>query len=164
MKKTIQKTSRFPSLSKIVFFLRSWSAPGQCPMTVLIFFFRFFDFWTKMVAKRDPKQVTLSLGNGTKTLPKRSQNASATQPRFFIDFAWILGPIFIDFWWFWDPFWIVFFAASPFSPFPKYLPTKTDSPVSSQGWGGLRPALTMTFGIPFNIDFSIFFQNGESVK
>ena len=31
------------------------------------------------------------------------------------------------------PFWIVFFAGSPFSPFPKYLTTNLDSPVSPRG-------------------------------
>ena len=67
-----------------------------------------------------------------------------------------MEPIFIDFWCFWVPFWIVFFAGSPFSPFPKYLPTNTDSPVSPQGCGGQRSALTMTFEVLFASDVQCF--------
>ena len=48
MKKPSKKQDVFRASQKS-FFLRSWSAPGQCPMTVFIFFFGFFDFWPKMV-------------------------------------------------------------------------------------------------------------------
>jgi len=57
-----------------------------------------------------------------------------------------------------------FLVGSPFSPFPKYLTTKPDSPVSP--WGAAVNALrlqldafldqkTLTFGIPFGIDVFI---------
>ena len=42
-----------------------------------------------MVAKWCPKRITLLAGEPPKTLQKRSKIASATQPRLFIDFAWI---------------------------------------------------------------------------
>ena len=47
MKKPSQKRDVFRASQKS-FFLRSWSAPGQCPMTVFIFFSRFFDFLAKI--------------------------------------------------------------------------------------------------------------------
>ena len=74
--------------------------------------------------------------------------------------------------WFGLSFWVHFDSIfRPFSllvrrfrRFPNTYSPHTDSPVSPQGCGGLRPALTMTFGLPFDIVFSIFFKNGESVK
>ena len=50
-------------------------------------------------------------------VPERIKIASATQPRFFIDFASIRGPIFLDFDDFGHHFGLLF-AVSPFSAFP----------------------------------------------
>ena len=160
MKKPSKKQDVFRASQKS-FFLRSWSAPGQCPMTVLIFF-SFFRFLAENGRQRGPNWVTAFVRFGTrsapKTLPKRICDGTSIFHRFYMDF----GPHFHWFLMLLDAILGCFFAGSPFSPFPKYLPTNTDSPVSSQGCGGLRPAHTMTFGVPFNIDFSIFFKKGES--
>ena len=54
-----------------------------------------------------------------------------------------------------------FFAGSLFSPFPKHLTTKADSPVSPRGAvvSALRyPALTMTFEALFGFVFGFFLK------
>ena len=53
MKKPSKKQDVFRASQKS-FFWRSWSAPGQCPMAVFIFFFVFLDFWSKMSTWRLP--------------------------------------------------------------------------------------------------------------
>ena len=60
----------------------------------------FFGFWSKMVAKMGPDLVSRTPPWQPK---KRSKNATATQPRFFIDFGWILVTILVIFWRFWLP-------------------------------------------------------------
>ena len=158
------KNKTFSEPLKNRFFLRSWSAPGQCPMTVLIFFSRFFRFLAENGCKKGSQKITRFLFLLGVLAPGTHQNricdATSTFHRFPIDF----GPHFHWFLVLLGPILGCFYAGSPFSPFPKYLPTNTDSPVSPQGCGGLRPAHTMTFGVPFFIDFSIVFKNDESVK
>ena len=117
MKKPSKKQDVFRASQKS-FFLRSWGAPGQCPMVVLIFFHVFLDFWPKMVAKRVPKKYTFFAF----CPPERTKIASATRPRLFIDFPSILDPIFIDFWYFWDPFWVAFMLVRRFRRFPNTYP------------------------------------------
>ena len=46
-----------------------------------------------------------------KAAPKRSKNASATQPRFFIDLGSILAPILAIISWFWHVFSLLFYAS-----------------------------------------------------
>ena len=57
----------------------------------------FFDFLPKMVAKMDPNLDGEPPLSAPRAAQKRSQNASATQARFFIDFGLILGPISVIF-------------------------------------------------------------------
>ena len=53
MEKPSKKQDVFRA-SQTSFFLRSWSAPGQCPMTVFIFFSFFGTFGRKWLQKGDP--------------------------------------------------------------------------------------------------------------
>ena len=118
MKKPSKKQDVFRASQKS-FFLRSWSAPGQCPMAVFIFFSRFFlIFGRKWFQKGVPKSETF----WALWPPERIKIASATQPRLFIDFPSILDPIFIDFWYFWDPFWVAFMLVRRFRRFPNTYP------------------------------------------
>ena len=57
-------------------------------------FLDFFFIFVRKLMQKGFKMIGLFIAGGP---PKRTQNASATQPRLFIDFAWIAGPIFIDF-------------------------------------------------------------------
>ena len=142
MKKPSKKQDVFRA-SRKSFFLRSWSAPGQCPMTVFIFFSRFLGFLAENGCQKGPNKFHLFVVWPPKTLQNRICDATSTFHWFPIDF----GPHFHWFWVLLGPILGCFYAGSPFSPFPKYLPTNTDSPVSPQGCGGLRPAHTMTFGL-----------------
>ena len=117
MNKPSKKQDAFRASQKS-FFLRSWGAPGQCPDDRIDFFYVFLDFWPKMVAKRDPTNA----GFCALRVPERIKIASATQPRLFTDFAWILDPIFIDCWCFWDPFWVAFMLVRRFRRFPNTYP------------------------------------------
>ena len=103
MKKPSKKQDVFRASQKS-FFLRSWSAPGQCPMTVLFFFSVFSIFGRKW----SPKGSKMVWYFASFCYPKRSQNASATQPRFFIDLGPVLGAILVICWWFWLIFKLVF--------------------------------------------------------
>ena len=93
MKKPSKKQDVFRASQKS-FFLRSWSAPGQCPMAVFIFFSVFLDFWPKMVPKRGPKKVSYFLLFGPR-------NASKSHLRRNLDFSSILHR-------FWTPFSLIF--------------------------------------------------------
>ena len=86
MKKPSKKQDVFRASQKS-FFLRSWSAPGQCPMAVFIFFFVFLDFWPKMVAKRGPKKLLLFCFLAPGTHQNRICDATSTFHRFPIDFG-----------------------------------------------------------------------------
>ena len=61
----------------------------------------FFDLGPKMVPKWSQTSCIVPPRCRPKAAQKRSENASATQPRFFIDFGPIWGPILVIFWWFW---------------------------------------------------------------
>ena len=75
------KNKTFSEPLKNRFFLRSWSAPGQCPMTVLIFVFRFFFiFWSKMATK-------MVWNFAAFWHPERSQNALISHLRRNLDFS-----------------------------------------------------------------------------
>ena len=149
MKKNIQKTRSFPSLSKIVFFA-CLERSGTVPDGRIHFFFVFGDFWPKMVAKRGPKKWHLFCILPPGTHQNRICDATSIFHRFCIDF----GPHFHWFLVLLGPILGCFYTGSPFSPFPKYLPTNTDSPVSSQGCGGLRPAHTIWLLASFLRPFS----------
>ena len=149
MKKPSKKQDVFRASQKS-FFLRSWSAPGQCPMAVFIFFPFFWIFGRKWLQKGVPKNVPLFCFLPPGTHQNRICDATSTFHRFPIDF----GPRFHWFLLLLGPILDCFFAGSPFSPFPKYLPTNTDSPVSPQGCGGLRPAHTIWLLTAFLRPFS----------
>ena len=96
MKKSFKKQDVFRASQKS-FFFAFLERSGTVPDDRIDFFSFFFYFWPKMIAKGDPNGRGQLAGNIPKTLPKRSHIASATEPRLFINFAWILDPIFIDF-------------------------------------------------------------------
>ena len=79
-----------PKIKKI----QPLNAPGcfQAPV-----YFRKSRFWPKMVTKKHQKAEDGACFWRPKADPKRSKNASATQPRFFIDLGSILGAILMIF-------------------------------------------------------------------
>ena len=163
MKKPSKKQDVFRASQKS-FFFAFLERSGTVPDDRIDFFFSFFRFLVENGVQNglhfSPGFSPEAPRNAPKTLQNRICDATSTFHRFCMDFGshfhWFLMIL--------DAILGCFFAGSPFSPFPKYLPTNTDSPVSPQGCGGLRPAHTMTFDVPFCIEFSMFFKNGESVK
>ena len=84
MKKPSQKRDVFRASQKS-FFLRSWSAPGQCPMTVFIFS-RFFDFSSKM----RKKEAKIIRGFAAFSPDSPPGYAPKSHRRRNVDFSWIL--------------------------------------------------------------------------
>ena len=76
-----------------------------------------FEFWSKMTAETGPNWVAAFGHFGAQPPPKRSKIASATQPRLFIDFEAIGGPIFFELLCFWASFWVAFLLARRFRRF-----------------------------------------------
>ena len=73
----------------------------------------FFDFSRKC----SPKGLQNGVVFRCVLWPFSFQNASATQPRFFIGFEAIWGPIFFEFWCFWASFWVAFLLVRRFRRF-----------------------------------------------
>ena len=92
MKKPSKKQDVFRASQKS-FFWRSWSAPGQCPMAVFIFF-RFLGFLAENGSQNGPGKLKGIRLWRPKATQKRSKNVSATQARFFVDFGPPFGDIF----------------------------------------------------------------------
>ena len=96
-KKTSKKQDVFRASQKS-FFLRSWSAPGQCPMTVLIFLIRFFRFLAENGRQRGSQKVSpfgrFATQNAPKTLPNRICDGTSIFHGFCMDlgthFHWFL--------------------------------------------------------------------------
>ena len=86
MKKPSKKQDVFRASQKS-FFLRSWSAPGQCPMTVFIFFVFFFIFGRKWFQKGHPKSCHLLCVAAPGTHQNRICDATSIFHRFCIDFG-----------------------------------------------------------------------------
>ena len=94
MKKPSKKQDVFRASQKS-FFWRSWSAPGQCPMAVFIFFFVFLDFWSKMSTWRTPSLIHLGILFSTWfSNPPRGH----PRDRFWCHFGRHFGPKWRLFW------------------------------------------------------------------
>ena len=94
MKKPSKKQDVFRA-SRKSFFLRSWSAPGQCPMAVFIFFSRFFGFLAENGSKKG-SQKSVPFGRcGSRNAPKshlrRNLDFSSISHRFWTPFSLIFG-------------------------------------------------------------------------
>ena len=93
MKKPSKKQDVFRASQKS-FFLRSWSAPGQCAMAVFIFSF-FWIFSRKRSPKRGPKKCQFFLLFGPRNAPKshlrRNLDFSSISHRFWTPFSLIFG-------------------------------------------------------------------------
>ena len=94
MKKPLKKQDVFRA-SRKSFFLHSWSAPGQCPMAVFIFFLFFLDFWPKMVPKKGTQKSIVFGRCGSRNAPKthlrRNLDFSLMLHGFWIPFSLIFG-------------------------------------------------------------------------
>ena len=94
MKKPSKKQDVFRASQKS-FFWRSWSAPGQCPMTVLIFFSRFFRFWAENGYQRVSQKVRVfgrcGPRNASKSHWRRNLDFSSISYRFWTPFSLIFG-------------------------------------------------------------------------
>ena len=87
MKKPSQKRDVFRASQKS-FFWRSWTAPGQCPMAVFIFFFVFGIFGRKWVPKMMHCAPPLAPKRRPKTLQKRIRGATSIFQRSWKPFGW----------------------------------------------------------------------------
>ena len=92
MKKPSKKQDVFRASQKS-FFLRSWSALGQCPMAVFIFFSFFFIFGRKWLPEWSGK-IGRKLSFQSPGPPK---NAQKTHPRRNLDFSLILVAVLVIF-------------------------------------------------------------------
>ena len=90
MKKPSKKQDVFRASQKS-FFLRSWSAPGQCPMTVFIFFSRFWGFLAENGSKKGSQKsapfLLFAPRNAPKSHLRRDLDFSSISHRFWIPFS-----------------------------------------------------------------------------
>ena len=101
MKKPSKKQNVFRASQKS-FFLRSWSAPGQCPMTVLIFVSSFWGFLAENGCKKGSQKITPFGRFGSRNAPKshlrRNLDFSSISHRFWTPFSLIFGTFGTHFW------------------------------------------------------------------
>ena len=94
MKKPSKKQDVFRASQKS-FFLRSWSAPGQCPMTVFIFFSRFLGFLAENGSKKGSQKSAVfgrcGPRNASKSHLRRNLDFSSISHRFWTPFSLIFG-------------------------------------------------------------------------